>query len=852
MFINKSIFILYILLQCLFFQNNVYALLDLKQQKEKTKDDDVSSNILNGKKMVLFANIIESDNGIKIKSEGNVFGANEIGIFNANTVLVNRDEGIIIAKENVRIRTNQNIIIYSQELENNQKNKEIKIKNGHIFLYDNSTILIQKLTQSANGVYTIEDATFSACNLKNSNEVDLERLRTSKDYDKTQNIFQPTGLNTINDKNNFEDVKKQYSHLPWSFKAEKISIDTNKEEMIVYNSQARFFSVPLFKMEKYTQKIDGKARSGFLSPEIVFVGSRQVGLGIPYYTRFKDNVDLLIRPTFFQDLSGLKGGSQGITGQTMDARRMRANILDVEYRHLLYEKNEDRGEGMFKVKGGITEQTGIINPHTRGYKVDENNNVIYGHRWHINTGIELGLGKDTYIRGKLRKASDPNFMAIYYLKYKTYKRNYIGIYKVNEDGYHAAEVIRFDPMLIYVPSATTPVVTHLRSIFEKKIDNIIGGRFLLSQRYANLKRMDGYHSTIYNGELGYTLPLRTSSGNYFNLFGSSKFDSQNSIYKGYSDPHSGYISTFTQNTVNIGSLYDNPESRMAYNGLIHGNGGSNFRNNRNYYNITMDFAAPIFTGIGRFGQFVLEPRIKYKQSPNMNTSDMILEDSLGTQLQRTNLFANNLSNGYGIIDSGKRISYGLDAYTRLGLYDINAFLSVGVLNYIGSKNTFYQEYNGLNRDISDYVGTIKFYNKYFEFSHEYRVNSRRDFTLVSGIANPRYQATTLSWNGSHFSGGLSYNKFNLLPYGQSGQMTSISPKVAYSFDNGVSIGVMGTRIINAQDGANTSNIWLNQSLSILKQTNCLFYGLTYTKNNYAIPGISTQPVVRFNVGITGI
>ncbi|WP_222912617.1 LPS assembly protein LptD [Candidatus Deianiraea vastatrix] len=830
-----------------------HAFLQPTPRKEKVKKDDISLSLLDGKQMLLFANSLSSTDGDNIESQGNVFGVTNFGIFSSDKLHARKSKSIFQIQDNVRMRTNDGIVLYAKQFE--KDGDVININESQAFLYDNSTILSKKINKISDSIYEIDNMTFSACELNGSYEVEDERLRCSKDYKDSQNILSPVNLNTIQNDNTYENVKKQYDLLPWSITADKVRLDTDTQYMTAKNLKVNVFSMPVFKINQYTQKIDGSARSGFLPPSLVFLGSRQIGLSIPYYLRLKNNIDLKLTPTFYQNLNGITGKElpAGSTS-TMDAQRLRANTLDIQYRHLFYEEDEENNieEGKLTIDTLVTDKTGLISSTTRQYEKDINNNILYGNRWHIDSELKLGITNNTYIKGELKKSSDPNILPIYRLKYDFYARNYLGIYNSTKDYHNVAEIIRFDPLLIYTPSATRPIVMpHLRSVFEKQIDNIIGGRVLIDQRYVDLKRTSGYSSKIYNAELGYTIPIRTQNGAYFNLFASSKFDHQRSTFKDYSSPNDGYISSFS-NTQNV-NIYNMQESRMIYNPMLNAQ-TSNFSQNRKYYNLNLDFSKPFFTGLGNLGQFIIEPRVKYKQSPYMNTASMILEDSLGTQLQYTNLFASNLSDGYGIIDSGKRLSYGVDAYTRFGKTDINALISAGVVNYIGRPNEFYYEYNGgLTRNMSDYVGVVKIYNKFFSLTHDYRVNSRNDFTLISGIARPRFQNTTISITKlGGFDASMSYNKSSLMPYGTLGTMTAISPQISYTFKNNLSIGLRGIRLINSQDGLNNTDMWLSQSLSILKQTNCITYGLLYTQMNYNIPGVSTRPVVKFSYAITGI
>ncbi len=829
---------------------NAFAFFTKEDDKPKVDQVDITSNALNGKKMRFFSNSISSPDGIIGVAEGSVFGFFGDGVFGAKYAKFDKSSGYMGLYDDVKIRTNQDMILYANKAEYSQKTKLTNITGVHIFFADNSSALLENLKQISDDKYEFYDMTFSACHIAGVGDVALERERCGADYEQNQAIFNPNNLKTVTN-TSYADVEKQYNSLPWSIKSEKVLVDREANYATLYNTRIRLLGLPVLKITEFKRKMSSEAESGFLPPKIVFLGKRQVGLGIPYYTRISHNSDLIIQPTFYQDLSGINGAKIS-QGSTMDQRRIRENTLDFKYRNLFYDEKPDRQHGLLKLNTSITDRTFLIDPSTRRYKTDENGDFVPGHRWHIDAKLKLGINKDTYIKGRFLKASDPNYMAIYYMKFQFYARNFLNITKVNKDMYHMAEVMRFDPMLIYSSSSISPVgMPHAVSVFEQKIGDL-PGRFLLSQRYANLTRDAGYTTQLYNAEMGYTLPIKTKSWNYFNFFGSHRFDHQNSKYLGFSDPSSPFVKI--NNAFITTDQLTNTSARMGYYGYLNDTGES-YNMNRNYYTLNADFSSPIFTGIGRFGQFVFEPRLKYHQSPNANKGGIILEDSLATQLQRANLFANSLTSGYSVVDSGKRLSYGMDMYTRLPWYNINIAAGVGVMNYIGSNNAMYKDYNGFSGNFSDYVGNFKMYNNDFTFFHEYRLATDTRFGEIGAMADiiaPTYQVTGVSFTDfKGFTGGINYSTSNAITYGRTGEMKTLSPTMSFKFDSGLSIGAMGIRVIEDTVESPVDQ-WIRKGLFVMKQTNCMFYGVTYMENNYAIAGISNSPVMRLNVGFTGI
>lgn len=844
---------LFLILTFILLQNESLAF-QKGEDVPKTNNIDITSEGLDGRSIRLFTNTIFTKNENVGVAEGNVFGFTEEAVFSANKIEVNKLTGDLFLQDNVKIRTNQDLLLYAPNAEFNQKTQFGKFNDVHIFFADNSSALIKNLGQNSDDIYEMNDVTFSACYLNGILDVNMERERRATDYVKSQAIFNPRNLNTTVN-HQYCDVEKQYSDLPWSIQAEKMTLNTKTEYATIYGAKIKAFGIPLFKIHEYSTKINNEEGSGFLKPEIILMGKRQIGIGIPYYLRISNRSDLIIKPSFYQDITGL--GLAKTTSKptaTMDSKRLRENTLDFRYRYLLQEAKEgEYDESKIEIETSATDKTYLINPVTRLYKTNENGDIVTGNRWFIDTKFDYNLSKEVHIKGALFKVSDPNFLTVYHLEkiMEMYARNFLSINKVNQDMYHMAEIMTFSPLLIYSSPLIRPTsAPHLISIFEQKLGNI-PGRFLLGQRYVDLQRDTGYSSQIYNGELGYTLPIKTKNWNYFNFFGSSKFDWQDSKYQGFSDGNSPFA-----NGMKRASYYSNENSRLGYYGYLNNIYGD-YKMNRTYYNISADFATPIFTGIGRFGQFVFEPRIKYKQSPNNVATPSILEDSLSTQIQRANLFSNSLSSGYGVVDYGKRLAYGVDGYTKIPWYNTNISASIGMSTYIGSVNNQYQAYNGFSGSFSDYVGNIKLSNKYFTFYHEYRIPSDMNTGIATNIISPEYHSTGIgiinenNINATGFMGNIAYTTINSMPYGETGSIKSMAPKLSYRFSNGLNIGGMGIRVI---ENTTTQNVdaWLMQELYAIKETNCLFYGLSYMTSNYPFPGMPSVAVIRFKFGVKGM
>ncbi len=90
---------------------------------------------------------------------------------------------------------------------------------------------------------------------------------------------------------------------PWSIKAEKITHDKIKKDMIYKNAILKIYDVPVLYFPKFFHPDPSvKRRSGFLQPQ--FNNSETLGssLYIPYFKTLGPDKDLTIKPTFFEKL----------------------------------------------------------------------------------------------------------------------------------------------------------------------------------------------------------------------------------------------------------------------------------------------------------------------------------------------------------------------------------------------------------------------------------------------------------------------------------------------------------------------------------------------------------------------
>ena len=105
----------------------------------------------------------------------------------------------------------------------------------------------------------------------------------------------------------FTSCKLNDNCPPWSIKAEKITHDKIKRDMIYKNAILKIYDVPVLYFPKFFHPDPSvKRRSGFLQPQ--FNNSETLGssLYIPYFKTLGPNMDLTFKPTLFEKFTKLE------------------------------------------------------------------------------------------------------------------------------------------------------------------------------------------------------------------------------------------------------------------------------------------------------------------------------------------------------------------------------------------------------------------------------------------------------------------------------------------------------------------------------------------------------------------
>ena len=91
---------------------------------------------------------------------------------------------------------------------------------------------------------------------------------------------------------------------PWSLKAEKITHDKIKKDMIYKNAVLKVYDVPILYFPKFFHPDSTvERRSGFLQPRLNNSKTLGSSINTPYFKTLGSNKDLTFKPTFFEKFS---------------------------------------------------------------------------------------------------------------------------------------------------------------------------------------------------------------------------------------------------------------------------------------------------------------------------------------------------------------------------------------------------------------------------------------------------------------------------------------------------------------------------------------------------------------------
>lgn len=429
---------------------------------------------------------------------------------------------------------------------------------------------------------------------------------------------------------------------PWVIKASKVVHDQEEHMLTYQNARMEVGGVPIFYTPYYSHP-DGtvKRKSGFLTPSFGY--NTQLG------ALFENSYYFAISPDFDATLGLLLTGNEG-------------PVLKGEVRRHF-------GNGIVKAQGSLTYSQRKDSVAGQSITLDEDwrGHVFIDGEWHINDKWRAG--------GDINLTSDDQYLRQYDLDYSDFLMSDVYAERFSDRDYAGIRLVSFQDLRITNNNVDQPNLLPIGDAnFMGDPNALWGGRWKWNNNILNVARDgNGQDVTRFVTELGWRRQEITPQGIVLD----------------------GNVSL-------RGDLYDTRDRTAA---ALNAAEDTHKTDGRLAPRLSVSAKYPLKSDFKDF-QLRVEPQVKIVTMPDMdNDSSIPNEDSQDTQLDISNLFADDRFNGYDRIEDKTHISYGV----RSGLYGhsgarIEAF--VGQSYRFDDKDNPFSVGSGLEDQYSDYVGHL--------------------------------------------------------------------------------------------------------------------------------------------------
>jgi len=469
------------------------------------------------------------------------------------------------------------------------------------------------------------------------------------------------------------DVCKGKKAPLWQLRATDVVHDSAAQQVTYHNAWLDMFGVPV----AYTPYLSHpdptvKRRSGFLYPSYGNSSTLGAYVRTPYYWVTSENSDVTLTPMLTTDYP---------------------SILIGEYRQRLADASFTI-DGSGRV-GGTVSKSSVVDDTGGIYSVGGND----AQRGHLNVTGEWDINDTWRASTDAHAISSDTYLRRYGLTGPSdYQNNRVTLEGFDGDDYARIETLAFRELRVSTTSERNPMALPRASWTHTGEPGVKGGYWTTQLSSVALMRTKGTDSYRVSGATAWTLPYVAPSGEHYTFTTSLRSD----VYQ-VENYQKVDGTTFTGTTGRI-----IPEASMRW-------------------------SWP-FSSAGAHTTQVVEPVVVGSVSPlGGNPTNIPNEDSRSLDFDDTIALASNHFTGHDRVETGPRVSYGVNWNTYM-TGTPNVFSSFVGQTYRTHKDAVFDEdssSSGIREGLSDYVGRVRYrYGSAFIANYRVRLN-QNNFDVVS-------------------------------------------------------------------------------------------------------------------------
>ena len=732
----------------------------------------------------------------------------------------NDDKYKIYVKNWVKLRTHDDNIIFAKSMFYNEYSDVGNINNAQIYpgVSEHTEMYATKLFKD-NDIITMVDVNVCPCKIFTDSNVDNNRRNLFSEISEEDELLEkPIEVNSID--NTDKEMRDKIRYSPISFNAEYMSYNTTEQKATFNKMWIRLFDVPVFYLPSFSFHSNDDGDSGFLMPQIIPIGRRQLGVEIPLYLKIRQNIDFLFsRSQFFDIQKNKKFIKEGNAYGLKDLARYRESTTQFRFRHLISDLNAY--ESFYKIEAMITDRTQLVDNNTGLGKVTSDGKKALGNRWLIDFRTRMKFTETTFFKTDINITSDKNFAYYYRFDPRQIQENKIHLYDVTENRYLSIELFNYQSRLINLDKKINPIVFPvIRGEYDFKKDRL-GGNFYVKGKTFYLNRSEGYDVTTGGVDIGYHLPYFIKNGTKITFDSMIRGIGSNVEYNQYAN-----INMNNDNYYMTGSYRRNQLTIVGFNKL------------QAEHPVIVDSA---------LGITVVNPKIAFRASPNDGRNIHVpVEDNLYTQMTYHNAFDLVQSEGYGIYDTGYSFVYGFDFKHKINK-NIEFFGGIAENQRLNGSVNIEKlgEHSCFRRTLSDIMSNFgfKFYNLsingFLNYDH---VNKELRMVGVGANYSAKYASIYVGYNEISKSANIGRTPMSAISMHANIELTK-------------KLKIISSVVYNIK-GAKYNDVYIapnftTYSFGAYYVISCMSVGAIVSKTNFALQNTPSDTVFRIKFSFAG-